>query len=94
MQNEAPDAKYIADTQKEAARRTAARKAKGNLFPDVKPEDGQIVMATKSDRLNGPTFMAQYKADNPGSQDGAFYSNSAGAYSVLEGTVDFWVPYE
>lgn len=65
------------------ARKRHAKKTGGNLFPEVKPEEGQIVMATKVNRVGSPMFMAQY-------HKGAFYSNLNGTYSMLEGDIDSW----
>lgn len=72
------------------ARKRHAKATGGYLFPEVKPEDGQIVMATKVNRVGSPMFMAEYRKTSPTSPDGAFYSNSGGGYSMLEGTVDSW----
>ena len=47
-------------------------------------------MATKVNRVGSPMFMAEYHSTSPTSPDGAFYSNSNGTYSMLEGTVDSW----
>jgi hypothetical protein len=68
---------------KDEARKRHAKKTGGNLFPEVKPEEGQIVMATKTNRVGSHMFMAQF-------HDGAFYSNPNGTYSMLEGDIDSW----
>jgi hypothetical protein len=73
------------------ARKAHAKATGGNLFPEKKPEDGQIVLATKSNRIGSPQFMAQYRAVSPDSPQGAFYSNRNGSYSLLEGAVDSWM---
>lgn len=73
------------------ARKREAKKTGSHLFPEVKPEDGQIVLATKSNRVGSPMFMAEYRKTTPSSPDGAFYSNPNGTYSMLEGTVDSWM---
>lgn len=72
------------------ARKRHAKATGGHLFPEVKPAEGQIVMATKVNRVGSPMFMAEYRSSSPTSPDGAFYSNSSGTYSMLEGTVDSW----
>lgn len=72
-------------------RKAYAKLTGGHLFPEHKPENGQIVLATKSNRVGSPTFMAEYRAQSPTGLDGAFYSNTNGTYSMLEGEVDSWV---
>lgn len=74
----------------DTARKRHAKATGGNLFPEVKPADRQIVLATKANRVGSPQFMAQYRTVAPSSPDGAFYSNLNGEYSMLEGTVDSW----
>jgi hypothetical protein len=74
----------------DTARKRHAKATGGNLFPEVKPYDGQIVLATKAARVGAPQFMAEYRATAPSGVDGAFYSNLNGAYSMLEGSVDSW----
>lgn len=75
----------------DTARKRHAKATGGNLFPEVKPADGQIVLATKANRVGSPQFMAQYRTVSNSSPDGAFYSNRNGEYSMLEGAVDSWM---
>lgn len=75
----------------DTARKRHAKATGGNLFPEVKPHDGQIVLATKSNRVGSPQFMAMYRTVSASSPDGAFYSNRNGEYSMLEGAVDSWM---
>lgn len=75
----------------DTARKRHAKATGGNLFPEVKPQDKQIVLATKASRVGSPQFMAQYRTVSASSPDGAFYSNLNGEYSMLEGTVDSWM---
>lgn len=75
----------------DTARKRHAKATGGNLFPEVKPQEGQIVLATKANRVGSPQFMAQFRMVSPLGNDGAFYSNRNGEYSMLEGTVDSWM---
>lgn len=77
----------------DTARKAYAKKTGAKLFPEHKPEEGQIVMANKANRVGSTSFMAQYKSMSPTGADGAFYSNLNGTYSMLEGEVDSWVEW-
>lgn len=77
----------------DTARKAYAKKTGAKLFPEHKPEEGQIVMANKSNRVGSTSFMAQYKSMSPSGKDGAFYSNLNGTYSMLEGEVDSWIEW-
>lgn len=73
------------------ARKRHAKNAGANLFPEMKPDEGQTVLAFKGNRVGSQWFMAEYRSTSPSGIDGAFYSNSTGTYSMLEGTVDCWL---
>lgn len=74
----------------DTARKQHAKKTGGNLFPEVQPEDQQVVLATNSKRVGSPQFMAQFRLHSRESPDGSFYSDRNGSYSILEPGVESW----
>lgn len=82
------DARKDAD---DTARKQYAKRNGMNLFPEVKPEEGQIVLAYKSKAVGSTLFEAQYHSQSSTGADGAFYANRDGTFSFLVGAVDCWM---
>jgi hypothetical protein len=93
LEQQAEESLDIRSARREAddtARKQYAKRNGANLFPEVKPEDGQIVLAYKAKRVGASTFEAQYRTTSTESPDGAFFSNRDGSFSMFEGAVDAW----